>query len=115
VVFLTLPEAAALDWLAAQAPTGTVVAASPALGLFIPVRTAARVVYGHPFETVAAAQQRQAIEDFYAGRREAAEFVSTYHIHYVVAGPRELALGAVRFPADWPLVYVQDGVTIYAP
>jgi hypothetical protein len=114
-VFLTLSEAAALDWLASHAPAGAIVAASPSMSLFIPARTSARVVYGHPFETVAAGTHRQAVEDFFAGRADAMSFVSTYHVTFVVMGPREQRLGEARMPAEWPAVFEQDGLKIYAP
>jgi hypothetical protein len=73
------------------------------------------VVYGHPFETVAAAAHRQAVEDFFAGRTDPASFVATYHVQFVIVGPREKRLGEARMPAEWPTVFEQDGLTIYAP
>src|SRR5262249_41443253 len=63
-IFITAPENAALGWLAQHA-SGSVVAASPQMSLFIPARTDARVVYGYPFETVDADKHRQAVEQFY--------------------------------------------------
>jgi hypothetical protein len=114
-VFLTLPEAGALAWLEAHAPMGAVVAASPSMSLFIPARTPARVVYGHPFETVAAAAHRHAVEDLFAGKVEPASFAATYRVKYVIVGPREKRLGGAPMPAEWPAVFEQDGLTIYAP
>ncbi len=114
-VFLTLPEAAALEWMAGKTPPGAIVAASPSMSLFIPARTPARVVYGHPFETVAAAAHRQALEDFFAGRADPRSFVTASQVRFVLVGPREMRLGEARMPAEWPVVFKQDGQTIYAP
>jgi hypothetical protein len=114
-VFLALPEAAALDWLAGKAPHGSVVAASPSMSLFIPARTPARVVYGHPFETIAAAAHRRAVEDFYAGLTDPVSFVTTYRVQFVLVGPREHRLGRSRIPAEWPRVFEHGGVVLYAP
>jgi hypothetical protein len=114
-VFITQAEAAALVWLAAQAPAGSVVAASPEMGLLIPARTDARVVYGHPFETVEAAVRKQAIEDFYAGRMPAIDFVRQYGVAYVVWGDRERLLGGALPAAGWQPVFDDGTVVIYAP
>jgi hypothetical protein len=113
-VFLTIGEAAAIDWLAQNAGTA-VVAASPTLGGVIPARSDARVLYGHPFETVQASARRQALLEFYAGTVPAAPFVADNQIAYVLIGPRERNLGAALPLAGWPVAFQQDDVAIYAP
>jgi hypothetical protein len=113
-VFLTRDEADALGWIAAYTPPGALVLAGPATGLYLPARTDARVVYGHPFETVDAAAHKQAVEDFFAGRVSPARFFDQYPVDYVFYGPRERALGPM--PAlgnDWRIVFQQGEVTIY--
>ena len=115
-VFMTQSEATALGWLAAETAPGAVVAASPQLSLLIPARTDARVVYGHPFETVAAAAHKQAIDDFYGGQLPASDFVRQYGVDYVVLGSRERALG--KGPVDlagWRTVFQDGDIVIYAP
>lgn len=114
-VFWTADEAAALDWLAANAAVTDTVAASPEMGLFIPARTAARVLYGHPFETVNAEAQEQALLDFYAGRVPPDEFVQAHGVTWVLVGPRERALAGANWPADWPVAFERGEVVIYAP
>jgi len=111
-VFLTQGEAAALDWLAGQ-PAGRVVLASPDFSLFIPARTDARVIYGHPHETVNAAAHQQAVEDFFAGRISPEMFEEQYHVDYVVYGPREKELGPEPALNGWGKVFQQGEVTIY--
>lgn len=114
-VFLSRSEAAALGWLADHAAPGAVVAAAPQTSLFIPARTDARVVYGHPFETVDAATQKKAIEEFYGGRVPAAVFVSQYGVSYVVLGDRERQLGSSPTLSGWSKAFEDGGVVIYAP
>jgi hypothetical protein len=110
-VFLTQDEAAALNWLADHA-AGQLVLASPDFSLFIPSRTDARVVYGHPFETVQAAAHQLALEDFYAGHLTLAAFAAQ-PVRYVVYGPREQQLGPPPALPGWHPVFQQGQVAIY--
>jgi hypothetical protein len=113
-IFLTQSEAAALTWLAANTARGAVVAASPQMSLFIPARTDARVVYGHPFETVEATAHKQAVEDFYNGRLPAADFVQQYAVSYVMVGDRERSLGSGPSGlAAWRSVFHDGDTVIY--
>jgi hypothetical protein len=115
-VFLTQSEAAAMGWLAAEAAPSAVVAASPQMSLLIPARTDARVVYGHPFETVEAAAHKQAVEDFYNGRIPVADFARQYKVSFVVMGDREHLLGSGPSGlAGWRSVFQDGDTVIYAP
>jgi hypothetical protein len=115
VIFWTAGEAEALSWLAENAAPGDRVAAAPDMALYIPARTGARVIYGHPFETASAETMRQAVEDYYAGRIPAASFVDQHGLSYVFYGPRERALAPGGPPGQWPVVFRASGVEIYAP
>lgn len=109
-VFLTLDEAAGLNWLRDHAGAA-VVLASPELSLFIPARTEARVVYGHPFETVNAEFYKAAVSHFY----ETGELPSEPAVSYIVYGEREKALGqapALRTSA-WHKCFEQASLAIY--
>lgn len=112
-LFLTADEDAALAWLADHARS-TVVLAAPEIALMIPARTDARVIYGHPFETVEAEERQQAVEDFFVGRTSLAQFSARYPVDYVFYGPREKTLGEPNL-ADWQIVFQQGEVAIYAP
>jgi hypothetical protein len=114
-IFWTAGEAAALAWLADQAEPGSLVAASPSTGLFIPARTDARVIYGHPFETASAAERRAAVEAFFTGQVPAGSFVAQNGIDFVFYGPRERELAPDGPPGNWPVVFSADGVEVYAP
>jgi hypothetical protein len=112
-LFLTSDEDAALAWLAGRA-RGTVVLASPEIALRLPARTDARVIYGHPFETVEAETRRMAVEDYFAGRTSLGDFSARYAVDYIFYGPREKLLGVPDLTA-WRAVFQQGDVTIYAP
>jgi hypothetical protein len=114
-IFLTRPEAEALAWLAEHAAPGAVVAASPQMSLVIPARTDARVVYGHPFETVDAAAREKEIEEFYRGQLPASNLVNQYAVSYIVVGDRERLLGSGPVVSDWTKVFEDGSVVIYAP
>lgn len=112
-LFLTADEDVALTWLADHA-RGAVVLAAPETALVIPARTDARVIYGHPFETVEADQRHQAVEDFFTARTSLAQFSTQYRIAYIVYGPREKDLGEPDL-TGWQIVFQQGDVAIYAP
>jgi hypothetical protein len=117
-VFLTLDEQAGLRWLAEHAGRG-VVLASPKMGLFIPARSEARVLYGHPFETLNAEFYEMVAASFFDSR------VSTLHgflaggypVDFVFYGPREKALAPPGYAPDfggWAACFAQREVAIYA-
>ena len=114
-IYWSADEAAALRWLAGHATPADTVAAAPEFGLFIPARTAARVLYGHPFETIHAAAQEQLLLDFYAGRASPEAFVAAHQITYVIVGSRERELLGAAWDVDWPVVFASGEVVIYAP
>jgi hypothetical protein len=95
-------------------PPGALVLASPATGLYLPARTDARVIYGHPFETVDADTHEQAVEDFFAGRFSPGSFFAQYPVNYIFYGPREKALGSLPpLGNDWRILFQQGEVTLY--
>ena len=110
--YLSRDEAAGLAWLGARAQ-GEVVLAGPETGLFIPARAWARVVYGHPFETVNAEANRQAVTAFFAGQG-GDDLLARPDVAYIFYGPRERALGTWAAPPGWTAVFQQGEVTIYA-
>ncbi len=113
-VFLTRAQADGLAWLAANAGRA-LVAAPPELGLWVPARTDARVLYGHPFETVEAERQRGELEGFFRGLVPGQQFVDEHGVAYVLVASS--GQGSVSVPADWnwPVVYGEGRTVIYAP
>jgi len=63
-LFLSCDEAAAVDWLNANA-RGSVVLAPPELSLWLPGMAGVRVVYGHPMETPHAENALQDVDTFF--------------------------------------------------
>jgi len=89
------------------------VLAGPATGLFLPARTDARVLYGHAFETVQAEAQKQAVDDFYAGRLAPEAFLTAHAVDYIFYGPREAELGPFPELKGWRVLFQQGEVVIY--
>jgi hypothetical protein len=112
LLFLTSDEAAGLAWLGQHAQ-GEVVLAGPETGLFIPAQAHARVIYGHPYETVDAAAQKAAVLAFFSGQA-AEDFFTQHPAGYIFYGPRERALGALGELPGWRVVFQQGEVSIYA-
>jgi hypothetical protein len=85
-VLLTADDSQALDWLQENITSTSVVMALPKLSLWIPAKTSARVVYGHPFETVYAADKLKKVRDFYSGA-DCSLTAPGYTITHVIIGP----------------------------
>jgi hypothetical protein len=113
-LFVTRDEAAALQWMAENVRPGEVVLAGPVMGMLTPARTDARVIYGHPFETVQAETRKRAVEDFYAGRLTPQDFLARYPVDYVFYGPTEKIYGPLPGLPGWRVVFQQGEVTLYA-
>ena len=112
-VFLSRGQADGLAWLAAHAGRA-LVAAPPAWGLWVPARSDARVLYGHPFETVDAARREAELTAFYAGQVPGPAFVEKHNVVYVLA-PEDSETWAAPAGWPWPVAFEQAGTVIYAP
>ncbi len=115
-IYLTNGEFEAFAWIEENTIDDALVLAGPETGLLIPVYTHARVLYGHPFETVNAEAVKAAVTAFYAGEMSEADaraFLQDNGIEYVFVGPREREMGTISLLADWVMVYQGDGVAIY--
>ncbi len=114
LIYLQDGEARALAWIAAHAPPDALVLASPQSGIFIPAYTGSRVIYGHPFETVNAEAERDAVERFFRGDVDPATFLAQREATLIFYGPREAALGALPAIPGFVPVFQADDVTVYA-
>jgi len=90
-LFLGHDEAAAVDWLNANAH-GAVVLASPEISQWLPGMAGARVVYGHPMETPNAEKMRNTVERFFSGA-DTGELLNDHNIDFIFYGPREKIYG----------------------
>lgn len=114
-LYLTQGESQALAWIRQETAPEALVLASPEMGRWIPAFTGRRVIYGHPFETVNAAEEEARVQAFFAG--EAAigpdgRFYG-YAVDYVFYGPRDPSLRPAGLETLTP-VYDAEGVQIYA-
>jgi len=116
VLYLSQAEAQAIDWLEAHTAPNALVLAAPATGLFIPAQSGRRVIYGHPFETVSAAEEEQAVESFFSHTDADSQrwFLNERGVEYVFDGPRERQLGGIADPDSLQLVFQAGDVVIYA-
>ncbi len=82
-----------LSWLHDKTTRNSVVLAPPGPSLWIPAYTPARVVYGHPFETVDAAVKLQQVNDWYNAAAQTnpacRDTLIKYHVQFVLDGPAD--------------------------
>lgn len=89
-------ELEAISWLSDQDDGKSLVLAGEQTGLLIPATSRMRVVYGHPFETIQAEKEKQALLDFYSGNSDTTrdkEFLESREVDWIVFGGREKAIG----------------------
>ncbi len=83
---LSQDEAAAYTWLAHHTAWTDTVLAPVEAGPLIPARAGNRVVYGHPFETIAAESKKEAVELFFSARATPAQrraLLEQYDVRYL--------------------------------
>jgi hypothetical protein len=115
-IYLEKTESQALTWISANTPTNSIILASPDMGLFIPADAGRRVLYGHPFETVNAAQEKAQVQSFFKGNLALAgqaKFITDNQIAYIFYGPREKALGSPMILSSLKMAYKIGDVVIY--
>jgi hypothetical protein len=101
-IYFSNDERQALNWLNENASWDDVVLASPELSMFIPGWAGARVVYGHPFETIDAVGKEALVNDFYKSSKQTMAgqaFIQSQQVKFIVNGPREKELSGSR-PSD---------------
>jgi hypothetical protein len=114
--YLTRGERDALRWLNDSGRSGSLVLASPSMGLFIPTYTQDCVFAGHPFETLNQEANKLIVTAMYHGvygTSEAINYLSSKGVDYVMFGPRERELGSPDFLQELPVVYSNDDVIVY--
>jgi hypothetical protein len=113
-IYLSKAEADALEWIATHTPMDAKILAAPETGLFIPAHTGRRVFYGHPYETVDAAQQKAMVSRFFEGSLSDAEEVELLaKTDYVFAGPREQQIGGYLPTQNLESIFTANSVRIY--
>lgn len=87
-------ELAAINWLAGQGNGASTVLAPEQIGIKIPAVSRLGVLYGHPFESINAEENKAALENFYSGvmtRDESTAFLSGNRIDWILFEPDEKA------------------------
>jgi hypothetical protein len=115
-IFLSRTEFQALDWIETNTEPGALVLSGPDMGLFIPAYTGRRVIYGHPFETVNAEEEKALVLQFFQvdnSEFQADELLVNREVDYLFFGPRESLLGEIHTSKDLLLVFTNEDVLIY--
>jgi hypothetical protein len=120
-IFLSRGEYTAFQWINSNTSPDARILCSPESGLLIPAYTGRRVIYGHPFETVPAEENKAIVTRFFQnpdpvdsemnGIQD--QLINHFEVSFIFFGPREAQLGAPAGLDRFPVVYQADGVTIY--
>lgn len=116
LIVIRQDEVRALQWLEGNASPDALVLAAPRTGLFIPAHTGRRVIYGHPYETVQAESEKQAVLDFFSAswsQAQRSEFLEQRRVDYVFYGPEEQALGGLPPMQGLSPVFQSGDVTLF--
>lgn len=116
-IYISSDELEAFAWLEENAAPGALVLAAPETSNLLPAYSQTKVVYGHPFETVNAAQQLNLITAFFSlGLRdwqsEPAIGALLDRADYIFYGPRERAIGSLPDLEAWVPAFEQGAVLI---
>lgn len=114
-VVLSHEEAAAYRWAEKHIPVGSLVLAGETTGNRLPAFADVRVIYGHPFETPYAVQERDWMEAQYAwsgAAEEGLEQLRARGVGYVYFGPEERHIGTPSWLDRLPIVFEQGNVSI---
>jgi len=114
--YISEAEWRAITWLREEGAPDAVVMCAPTTGMFIPAWAGQRVVYGHPFETVDAAQREARVTAFWSGamsRAERERFLAENNVRYLFIGPEERTLGEPVIPEGARLRFRFRDVVIY--
>lgn len=123
MLLLTRSESQALNWINTNTPPDSLVLASPQIGLFIPAQTGRRVIYGHPYETVDAAEKELQVTWFFSkfglnsSQLQLKYFLSSNEVDYIFWGEKERSLSKIQidpFEINWvEPVFKDNEVTIF--
>jgi len=114
-LFLTQDEVSGFNWLKENAENSANVLTGPETSLYIPAYTGLGVVYGHPYETPEAEENKSAVLDcLMNGHMTTCDtIIQTQSINYIMIGPRELASGWEPPTFTYPVVYESGRLIIY--
>jgi hypothetical protein len=106
-------EMAAMDYLNANAPAGSIVLTDFDTGNYLPARTSLRVVIGHGPETIRLGEKREQVRRFFDGDMSAEEqraLLRLYNVQYII-----FPAGRSGPPSpDYRQVWSEGGYYVYA-
>ena len=115
-VYFTAGEEQAFAWVEANTHPSALILTDSETGLYIPARTGRRVIYGHPYETVNAIKEKEAVTLFFSGTMTTAQseaFLHTRSVDYIFVGPREhYPLPKGEVPGVRPEEWLEMGVEL---
>lgn len=116
-IFLERDYTRAMRWIDGLTRRDDVILASPTVSVWIPGWARARVVYGHPYETLNAEEKRALVTDWYSSEDtdSCGDLLDRYNIRFVIVGPEERELGSVACAETLNQVQAFGQVGIYAP
>ena len=87
------------------------------MSVWIPGWVGARVVYGHPFETMNAETKERLVLSWYqnSATSECKDLIETYTVSYIVVGPQENTVGSAGCVDGLTPVFNYGTVTVYEP
>lgn len=115
-LYLYKSEAKAFEWLKTHSGQDALILSAPETGLFIPAWTGRRVLYGHPFETANAEQERKIVLDILEQKTtfpEIQAFLKNEKVNYIFFGPREKKIGTMKNLDLFEVVYHSGDTIIY--
>jgi hypothetical protein len=112
-LYLDASESAAMTWMVEYLPAGSVVLSGPESGLLIPAHSGLKVIYGHPFETVAADAKREAVEKFFLDPARIESDPLLRDAGYIYLSPRDPVPEDFNLPPGFELVYSNEKTFVY--
>lgn len=114
-IFLQRDYVAAFSWINQRTTVNDVVVASPLVGAWIPAWAGTRTVYGHPYETLQAAEREAEIEAWYSGAADCERLIERYDVDFILYGTEEAKLGDGACLGGLREMVRFGNVSIYAP
>jgi hypothetical protein len=119
-IYLSKAEYETYEWINANLPEDKLILAGNQSGLFIPVYTHLRVLYGHPYESADAQYYQNLINSFYSGKMKLPEqmkFIEDHSITYIFWGYREKEIynspPEILESSVVKLIYQNSAISIY--
>lgn len=86
VLFQSKSESEGLEWIEKNSSEDTVVLTNSRLGMFLPAYTGRRVIYGHPFESIHAEENKLSVDQFFNCHLDdasAKEIIQSFKVKYI--------------------------------